>query len=387
MHYPPTSPEGGPSFASEFDILEGIACNVQAMNVAAGGESYPINATSFFGLLQSIDCNLCRAVTALGGADCVGGFDGEMGLLMSIACNSRSLVDAVSGVQAGSGYEYNTVILWNQINCNFMAGATATGTSAPGGYSGDSVWNLLQSIYCATAQIVDNGFAPPDPVQAFINSLLPFSPDLLIIADTYTGGASVASAPDSSGNNNPMEQATGAKQPTLSTGPNGKAAYSFDGGDYLQCPLDGLTTMASVTVFSRTGVNNNSNRIATLLSGIDQGDANNITPINQYLNNDVLSSYYNGGAQVVAGAIADTNFHYSISYLDGVNGNLTLDGATATPSASSQDANAGTYAAIGGNGTGSCLLGKIAFHARWATAPSGANLTAFTALVKAYYGL
>lgn len=165
MAYPPTSPYGGPSFASEFDILVAIACQTQEMAVAAGGSSHPIDASSTFGLLASIDCNLCSGVDALGGTACVGGYDGVMGLLMSIACNSRALVIASGGTPAGGSYTYNPFTLWQQIACNFGATATATGTGSSGG-GFDSIWNIMIAVYCAVAQIVDNGFGPP--VESFL---------------------------------------------------------------------------------------------------------------------------------------------------------------------------------------------------------------------------
>ncbi len=246
----------------------------------------------------------------------------------------------------------------------------------------------MVQVYCDLKQIAENGFGPVDPVQEFIDSLLPFAPDLLIIADTFVGnnGDPVNSAPDSSGNNNPMIAGLAGGATLVKPAVNGKNAYAFSGGPYLQCPLDGLTKMCSITVFSRTGANASA-RIATLLSGADQPDAGLTTPINQYLNANELRSYYNGAEQSIPGPIADTNFHSSASWLDGTNGHLIMDGVTATPSASVQAPLPGAYAAIGGRTGGFSLSGSIAFHARWATSPSDPDIAAFLAIVNTYYGL
>jgi len=183
MAYPPTSPYGCPSFSSEFQILAAIACQVQEINVEAGGIAYPINSSSTIGLLQSIDCNICRATEALGGSGCIGGYDGLMGFLMSIACNSRSLVEAAGGTPEGNGYIYDPFVLWEQIACNFSALATATGEGCYGG-AFDSIWNIMIAVYCCAAQVVANGFDPSE-------NLVLTSPGLDQVV-TSPGGVNVA---------------------------------------------------------------------------------------------------------------------------------------------------------------------------------------------------
>jgi hypothetical protein len=228
-------------------------------------------------------------------------------------------------------------------------------------------------------------------VQEFINSLLPFAPDLLVIADKFVGsnGDPVASAPDSSGNNNPMFQATGVRQPHLASGPNGKKAYAFVGvAHFLQCPFQTGTKGCSIIVYNSTPILNvNSNRVTPTQIGLNQGYSGPTTPLFQYIGaaGIEIHIFTTGDAQIVS---STGTWRSCASWLDGVNSNIKDGLGHSSSAVGFSTPDAATYAGLGGDGNvTSGYFGSIAFHARWITAPSPSNITSFLSLVDTYYGL
>ena len=431
---------------NEVNALYEIACNTRQMAINAGAtppDSGFVNDEA--ALSNIIACNMALTITGLGGT-CLPTWVDQATAWQAILIMSVELA-SLTGTPSNQGF---LELPLAGVLCNLEQVATNTGASVPppenlnvsvtgpdslrldwdppAGPSPDS-YNIYRSLidggpytllvnvdglevsyddnavsdhktYYYVLRSVVGGIESVDSNQAsgvplndldiFINNLLPFAPDLLIIADSKVGnnGDPVPSAPDSSGHNNPMEQANGAKQPILAAGPNGKKSYQFDGtDDFLQCPFAGLTKMASVVVFARDGASGVADRIASLTAAIDGTDAGIQTPVSQYLGADVLNSYYNG-VTIASTLISDTNFHSSSAWLDGTNGNITLDGAPGTSSPAVETALPGAYAVIGGlSGGGFNLNGKIAFHARWATAPADGDIAAFLDIVNTYYGL
>jgi hypothetical protein len=224
-----------------------------------------------------------------------------------------------------------------------------------------------------------------------VQQLLQWNPDLIISAEGLPGvlGTPIVSIVNRGIAGGTMGQTNAARQPTLvPAGLNGHPTMRFDGvDDLLQMPLAGLTSIAAITVFKRSGVNTNT-RIATVLTGLNGSDATAVSPIPHFFNADTLGSHY-AGAGPVGFPIADTNFHSAISYLDGAgNGFIRLD-ASAYNSAPLclQTADPNVYAALGGTGGGLSLLGEIAAHVRWKTAPTPTNLNNAWIQLRNYYGL
>lgn len=415
---------GFQDYTSTLGLWQTIQCETAALTGLTGTSmNYPgwVNEDS---AVNAVVCNLSQVDTNTGASVEEENISDYVPGLETIACLMNQIADngfappppappAPTGLIANAG-DTQVTLLWNA-----SVGATSyevfRSTSNGGPYS--SIASGIVPLgyvdtgrtngvtYYYVVQAHNSGgnsgnsnqasATPNSPLGLFIASLLPFAPDLLIIADSFAGsnGDPVDSAPDSSGNNNPMVQANALRVPSFSTNAvNGKSAYEFSeaSSSFLQCPFAGLTTMCSIAVFARTGANTSVRRICTLTDGINGSDLVALTtPISQYLDNDVLKSYYGGGNPVTPAPIADTNFHSSAAWIEGLNGELTLDNASPVTSASAETALPTGFAVIGGlsSGGSSHFNGKIAFHARWATAPSSANIAIIMGLVQNYYGL
>lgn len=424
-------------FSSEDDLVFLIACNLRATVGALGGPCdagwvnvddawtailfYSAQLTGLTGTdlnalgIDSIDDKIIGSICNLGQVATNTGQEAS-GILLGSYLQNLNALGCVAAQIAANGFgpipppqppanlianagDAEVILLWNasvgadsyevfrSLDINGPYNSIASGI-VPLGYTDTGRTNGVTYFYVVRAHNAGGNSGksnvasatPISALQAFINNLLPFAPDLLVIADSFIGidGAPVASAPDSSGNNNPMVQVIGSKQPTLvAAAVNGKNAYNFDGvDDFLQCPFPSQTKMCSIAVVAiiATGVNG---RICTVLT-----DA----AINLFDDTFKPSSYYGGGVLNGPTVVAGT-YHACAGWLDGTNAHLIVDGAPSTPIASTQIPNPAESALIGGALSGAQLEGRIAFHARWATAPSNPDITAFLSLVNSYYGL
>ncbi len=434
---------------NEVNALYEIACNTRAMAINAGvadpgGNGYVNDEDA---LSQQIACNLFATNQALGGT-CSPTWVDQATAWQAILQLSVELA-SLTGTPSDQGF-YELPL--NGVLCNLEQVATNTGSSTPppqnlnatpgigavnlnwdvdgapdsfnvyrslvdggpytflanvgGGFSGyddgavsqgTTYYYVVTAVLGGVESVYSNqaSAAPISDLQLFINQLLDFAPDLLIIADTFVGsnGDPVASAPDSSGNNNPMVQANAGRRPTLGSGPNGKKAYVFAGPGvtgYLQCPFPGLTTMASVVVFnSPVGENTNTNRMVGTMGGLDGAYAGPNTPIMQFVNAPSIGIF--GSAFGAALPITPGSWQSNACWITGLGSKMLDQDGNSNVSAvgGSEAPDPAVYAAIGGDSAGAalCFTGGIAFHARWATAPSDSDIAAFLALVNAYYGL
>lgn len=118
-----------------------------------------------------------------------------------------------------------------------------------------------------------------------------------------TGGSSISSWTDSSGNSHPLVQATGSLQPTVvTTGPNGLKAASFDGtDDYLRASYTNTAPDAVFMLYRMRGHGNgriNMDGVANVRSFRENAVAGNISTIAVY--------GYEGLVYVERGASTDT---------------------------------------------------------------------------------
>lgn len=434
-------------YVSEDDLVLAIACNFRSTYLGLGGVSCNagwvdtdtawqaillyasqlteltgtgLNAGNMQSPLFGIMCDLGQVATNTGTAaeGLVGG--SYLNLLNSIACAIGQIVTNGFGTVVppptnllASGGDATVSLGWDDMGADSYNIYRGTSNGGPytqihtgvltNSYDDNTVVNGTTYYYVVTSVIGghESGFSnqdsatPQSELQQFINSLLPYAPDLLIVADIFVGsnGDPVASAPDSSGNNNPMVQATALRRPAFATNAvNGKSAYTFAGGQALECPFPGDTHGASVVVYNSTvALNTTNNRIATLIDGINGNDTGASTPIHQLAGGaNLTKSFFNGFAAQLAST--DGTWVANASWLSGAAAKMLDNGGnTNSQSPSAETADPATYAAIGstigGIAGGDAYFGKIAFHARWAVAPSDGDIAAFLAIVNNYYGL
>ncbi len=315
--------------------------------------------------------------------------------------------DSLNVIQGGAGFNF---LLWSPNGLgdafNVYRGTTPGGpytfvADAGGGLTGSyGDGTAVQGVtyYYVVTKVVDGVESLPSNEASIttqtdwdvvVAQLLTYNPDLIIAAEGLPGvlGTPITSIVNRGLAGGNMVAVLGSEPTLVPAGLNGHPTMRFDGvGQYLQMPLAGLTGVAGITVFKRGGVNTNQ-RIATVLSGSQGSDAGATTPVIHYLNSDSLASYYNGGTPPTI-PIADTNFHSAISYLDGAgNAFLRLDaGAYVTSGGCTETADPATYAAIGAPAPVT-LLGEVACHLRWKTAPTPTTLNNAWIQLRNYYGL
>ncbi len=254
-----------------------------------------------------------------------------------------------------------------------------------------SYLTLLNQIACVTKEIADNGFTPTDPVQVFIDSLLPFAPDALFIGDTIVGGvgSGVNSWADSSGNGNDTT-VFGVPDPVVSAlTPNGRKSVSF------------VTSMFSVPLANAgstgtaIGVIRNIQASQVLGGRIIVGVPSNLSHdydtegyIFGYFDNPNTVGIYHNASVGSSIPVADATFLIFSSVADGTTARLRVGAATISA------AYAGTPFAIlhhgigaSDNPSGTWFTGDIPFAFIKTAALSPADEASVLALVNAYYGL
>jgi hypothetical protein len=374
---------------NEVNALYEIACNTLAMAGAAGGTPPSggyVNDES--ALVQQIACNILATNQALGGV-CVPLWVDEMTAWQAILQMSVEMA-SLTGTPSDQGF-YE--LPQTGIFCNLQQVAINTGQAAEGDFGGnEGDLTLLNSIACVTAQIAANGFAPPDPVQVFINSLLAYNPDVLLVGDRVSGPI-VATWPDQSGHGASATPVVGAVAPTKNVASiNGHNSVLFDGSSTeLEGAYVNNTAFSSVFVVFRNAGSpiQNGNTYVTTAAAPGGSDATVGQPVLIYNDSSVSAhtAFYGGVTGGFANSVENT-FRLGTGITDGSTSHIWDDGSTVTTGAYTGPL-ATTLYCLGATSNlqgARFLTGDIALVVLFKSDQT-ANRVSIEALINAYYGL
>ncbi len=371
------------------DLAQQLACGSIAVNEAAGGAAAFKSVTDYAGALATIACQLNAANNAQGATAVALDFSSIPGLTQTIACLTGSL--AGTNVPYGS---YDMYAQWNAIACNLNTVAVNTGGASPGGLQGGSIYAFMNAAICSMNQIAENGFAPPDPVQEFINAINAFSPDVLLVGDrgtsTTTPGQPVSPWLDQSGNGN-NATGTGTARPTyLADVSNGRAGLLFDGTNDLMLGnfVNTTTELTDICVYLADPTGANDGRIATVgPTGVDEAGTPDGAISFRFPNNiNQLNNFRASGTGATIATTPGTIHLASLLIKDStVAVTLTEDATTTGGFSSSAPFNTGQYGIGASIAANSFFKGRIAFRAIWG-AYKGAQIATILPIIKTYYG-
>lgn len=380
---------GGSS--SEYDALYAIACSTGAMAENAGGVAFAGGADSEDNLVWAIACNMRATILGIGGDACSPGWSDTESAWQAILIYSAQLT-GLTGTAINAG---NMDAPLGGIVCNLEQVAVNTGTPAMG-LAGGSYLNLLNSIGCATAQIATNGFAPPDPVQEFIDALNLFGWDVLLVGDrgtsTVVNGQPVSSWADQSGNGNNASQ-TGSARPALVTNAvNGHPALAFDGvNDFMLGNfVDTTLFLTDVVVYKAISAGAGSRISAVGPTGQDEAGVTTGAISIRLANTDTQLGVFRqpeGNIGVVTTAQGAFHLASSVFSDDGQGGILCTvaeDGTTNSGGSSGGAFGTDQYAIASSIAANSFFSGQVAFRAISASDKT-VDMPAILALIQAFY--
>lgn len=382
---------------SEVDLLYAIACNTSTTPSAANYYTY-----NKIGLLNQISCNV--------GGNYSG--DSEWLLWESIYCG-------ITGTPVTPPLAPDNLVATpgdTIVDLTWDASATATsyavfrGTVNGGPYS-PIASGLVVTNYHDTGRtngvtyyyVVKAGNAggaspnsnqasatPNNPTDAFITSLLVFSPDVLLVGDKVTT-ASVTTWPDSSGNAaNATPALAVATAPTRNVSSvNGHNSVLFNGTtDELEGSYINATAISTVVAVFRNTAPANGPTYITTAAATGGADATAGQPVLLYNGGAApTTNAYVGSPGGSASSVANA-FRLGIGITDGAFSNVTDDGATITP-LPYLGPMATTLYCLGNPSSivgGRAFTGDLAFIMLF-KADKTADVAAFSALINTYYGI
>ncbi len=436
---------------NEVNALYEIACNTRQMALNAGAtppDSGFVNDEA--ALSNIIACNMALTITALGGS-CLPTWVDQATAWQAILIMSVELA-SLTGTPSNQGF---LELPLNGVLCNLEQVATNTGTAVPppenlnaqgvaddtinlnwdppagpspdsynvyrstvdggpytllanvgGGFvayddntvvQGTTYYYVVTSVVGAQESVYSNQASaePLSDLQIFINALNVFAPDVLLVADTITGGDGdpVLVWPDSSGNG-----ADAAPAPAVATAPtildaivNGKRAVTFNGAnDELEGAYVNSTALSSVFVVFRNTVAANGPTYVTTALVTGGGDATIGQPVLIYRGNAGAwtNAYYGGPISQVGSSLTD--FRLGVGITDGAFGTVYDNGVASVAPGVYTGPLATTLYCLGDSssilGGSRALLGEIAFVMMFKSDQT-ANMAAISALINTYYGL
>lgn len=372
----------------ERNLLIAIECNTAAMAAAAGGT--PVNCGGNdiqFNLLVQIAQNLKSTYMALGGAGVIENYTSALGLWQTIQCYTAGLTGLTGTASSRPGW-VNTQATVQAIACNLAATLSNIGGTAVSENFSDYI-PTLETIACLTEAIATHGFSPPDPVQEFINALLAFSPDVLLVGDRVSG-ASVTSWPDQSGHGANGAPTAGATPPARNVASvNGKNSVLFSGAtNEIEGAYVNTSALSSVFVVYRNTVAGNGPTYVTTAKVAGGGDATAGQPVLCYDGSATpeTNAYYGLFGSRAPSAL--NQFRLAAAFTDGANGTVYDTGTNITSGAYTGPLDTTLYCL--GNPSnlagGRQFAGDLAFVMLFKSDQT-ANLAAISAIINAYYGL